>query len=982
MIIRTLVCHLLFVSFLISAFPAHAIKFKDLPPVADAQVALGNPDTNSGTAASFFIQSATAPNSFLDERAWLRFDLNGQIPPGAVITSASLRIYGFQADSADDLLVDVHGSGTDSWVETGITWNNQPAFGAVISSQTFLANQVQRWYELDVTSFVQTEFSGDGVVSLVVKPRTEADNQWRTYRFNAREFLRDGYSLIPKLRIEYTGDWPAANAINIIHTNDIHSRITSHDMDFPDEPGEAPALEKAGGAAYIAAKVTELKKANIDSLVLDAGDISEGNPLGDLRGNGGTVDFFQTLDAELKGLPGNSDARGIDAIVVGNHDVRELEMLENMANPDGDVNINGWVDGSNDPFGTVTTFNGTAADPDDVPFIAVNVLRDGASKPAPAAWPIEMPFRPYVVVDVDGARVGVLGYLTDDSAILTAETVNVIDVLETAWTDKGNGVDNSDIVLLEEWVSHLRAPTGSGGEEVDLVILLSHIGHRRLNSDGDVGFGDANDELLGDNGGTAPPDLVVSGHWHTWTPTAWQPSNLNYKTTNVEAASYGQYVGEVSLTPDGRYVSSAKHPIRLSLSEFTLPFADSDVNDAYNAVDSVLTTLVAEYAGLTGPDCVIDAATIQSQIGGYIDGRPCPLDYVVGHSAVDLLLDKDKWFTLSEFPWSGDNTAGEWIADAMVDKVRSLNINGGGVAASNAHLAIQSGGGIRREIDAGPITYLEIFETYPWDDDSMVRVQMSSQDVWNYIEGHFVGSSISEDWRVTAHDGQVTLIEYDSDQDGNFDTNLVEDDDVTQWNVIISEFMYENDDWINETGGLDDTFQLIDPTPEFIATDGSTSPTPIVGPASPLPIRDSVVEYTAQFQTGNPMQIAGPRYLLNTEIAGEFEAVVTMTADAETQPFFEAVFVRLLNASAETLARRNLPGDPYGLLELVNADGSINQSHEFSETLLYRSHLGFPDGYLQVGDRINIKGEFGFFSGNAQLSIRKAFFQPRKNLIF
>jgi len=36
------------------------------------------------------------------------------------------------------------------------------------------------------------------------------------------------------------------------------------------------------------------------------------------------------------------------------------------------------------------------------------------------------------------------------------------------------------------------------------------------------------------------------------------------------------------------------------------------------------------------------------------------LDEVVGYPADDLSLDNDKWWTPAEFPWSGDNTAGEW----------------------------------------------------------------------------------------------------------------------------------------------------------------------------------------------------------------------------------------------------------------------------------------------------------------------------------
>ena len=958
MLLRPMFCAC---ALMLAAMSAHG-RFKDLPPVADAQVASGFPTTNYGDRTDFYVQS-DGTGSFGDERGWLRFDLNGQIPPGATISAAKLRIYTFDADQASSLPVQVLGSTVDSWDETAITWNTQPATTGVVGTGTLLTQQPFRWYEFDVSAFVATEFASDGVVSLMVRATTESDPAGIAYRFNSREFVRDGYSLMPRLRVEFDGSWPTAGAVTVIHTNDIHSRLTTHDLDFPDAPGEAPALEEAGGAALLGAKVAELKKANPNALMLDAGDISEGNPLGDLRGNGGTVEYFQELNTRLKALPNNGSGRGVDGVVVGNHDVREAAMLANMTDPDGDGSINGWVGCDSNPAVGCAAFNPITTDPDDVAYLAVNLVRDGYPIPAsPEAWPEALPYRPYVVVDAGGTRVGVLGYLTDDSAILTAETVNLVDVKETAWRDKGNGADYSDVVLLEPWVEHLRAPIASGGEEVDVVVLLSHIGHRRLNSDGDLGS-DGDDELLGDFG-AEPPDLVVSGHWHTWTSTVWQPNTLNYKTTNVEAASYSQYVGEVTLSATGRYLSSAKHPIRVS--DFTVPFADADIDAVYDGITAVLTDLEAEYAALTGPDCVLDAATIQAQIPGYVDGRPCPLDYVVGHSGVDLILDKDKWFTLSEFPWSGDNTAGQWISDAMVDKVRSLNINGGGALRSNAHMAIQTGGGVRRDVAAGPITYREIFETYPWDDDSMVRVQMTSADVWAYLEGEFVGASISADWRITADDGVISSIEFDGDGDRVFETSLVETDTSTIWNLIISEYMYENESWISESGGTSNTFQVIDPTPEFIATDGTTSPTPVVSPAEPLPIRDSVVEYTAQFTALAPMDVPGPRYVLNTEAAGEFEAVVTMTNDAETQPYFEGVFVRLLNASAETLARRNLPGDPYNLSGLVRADGTIDPNNQFAETLLYRSHLGFPDGYLQPGDRLMIRGEFGFFQGNPQ----------------
>ncbi len=69
-------------------------------------------------------------------------------------------------------------------------------------------------------------------------------------------------------------------------------------------PGTPWGMEWVGGASYFTTKLLELKSANPDSLIMDAGDISEGNPLGDLRGNGGMIDFYNELDRKLKLLGG------------------------------------------------------------------------------------------------------------------------------------------------------------------------------------------------------------------------------------------------------------------------------------------------------------------------------------------------------------------------------------------------------------------------------------------------------------------------------------------------------------------------------------------------------------------------------------------------------------------------------------------------------------------------------------------------------
>lgn len=814
--------HILAFTLLCSNALAGVVSFG---PTADSQVVEGSPTFNYGTSTSVYIASASG-GTYLDERGWLKFDLTGQIPPGATIHSAKLRLNFWRADETNDLEIAVHGSTDDSWTEGGITWNNQPSYQPAAQSQTTLvANDSDVWVTMDVTGFVQSEVvGGDTVVSLVVKPVVEGQEPWRSYAFNSKE--RDAASA-PKLLIEYSGTWPTTGAVKIIHVNDVHSRILPHDFDVPSKD-DVSGMEVVGGAAYFTTKLLELKAANPEALVLDAGDLSEGNPLGDLRSNGGMVDYYSLLDTKLKALGG----RGIDAVVVGNHDVRSAEMLTNMQNAS-------------------------------FPTISMNIVDANSGA---------LTFPESVIVQSNGTRVGVLGYTTDTSSFLGDDLVGVIEVKKVVWDDS-----DPDTINAKDRVEHLR-----NNEGCDIVVLLSHVGHSRVVS--------GDDAIIADTGGVLPPEVVIAGHWHTMTERVWAPSSLNGKTILAEAASYMQYIGELDVTSNGKYIGSQKHVIR-----------NSEI--------------------LPDPDAQAFIASLITEYNNQVPAPPYGIFDVIGYSAVDLSMDKDKWWSVSEYPWAGTNAAGAWITDSMV---WSAALQGYPV-----DLAFQSGGGIRRDNAAGELTYIEIYEAYPWPDDNMIRVQMSGQEIWDWIQEDHMGTSISGGWKVIGHDGDVTSITFNGSP-----INL-----GATYNVAISQYMYDHPE-----------IPLSDTTPEDMG----------------FSIRQGVIDYTAQYNTPqNPMYPDGiePRYELNTEFAGGFKAVVTMTADSENQPYFEEVFIRLVEALPETVARR----DGYGLSELVNPDGSINMDHRFSEILLYRSHLGFTDGLLQTGDIIEVWGEGGSFEGIPEL---------------
>ncbi len=835
-------------------------------PVDDATVETGPLFFSSGTSVS--IQSTSSGE---DGRGWFKFDLSGQLPDNAVISRASLRLWVWRQDFQNDLPISVHGSTNDSWDEATITWATQPAFnGTAEDSTTLLTDAEDEWVELDVTSFVDSEFPADKVISLVVKATSESGpNSLFAVNSKERNDPTYNYRLIPELRVEYTGSWPSTGQVSIIHINDIHSRLTPHDLDVA-ERNDLPEFERVGGAPHLGARVLESAANYPDALVLDAGDLSEGNPLGDLRANGGVVDFYDLLHAKLQAIPGRPGNRGLDAVVVGNHDVRFFQMLTNFQNAD-------------------------------FPVISMNILYDtGNTQGEPVDSPM---FDPYVVVETNGTRVGIVGYTTENSQNERGDDVTDVYVAKCEWNLDNLNLMNGDTVNLRHYVDLLRKPQALGGEECDMVLLLMHVGHRRIAVTENINDPDERAPLIKYDPIVRIPEITIAGHWHTITEKVWQPAQFFGQLLLAEAASFAQYSGELHVTPNGKYVSSAKYPIRHSE---IVPDPD---------IQNLVADLIQEYetANPDGPHLFEE----------------------VGYSAVDLRLDKDKWWTSNEFPWFGDNTAGHFITDSMVWKANqlvddlSLDLTPLHPTDHEVKLAFQSGGGIRRDIKKGPLTYIEIYEMYPWPDDNMVIVRITGQDIMDFIESKGLGASISQGWEVEGDDGLIASITY----------NDVTVNPGDQYNVAISEYMFDNENIRDNT-----TFQ---------------SQTRVFSGAS---IREGAVEYASQFDEQNPMDVPLPRYTVPGEFSGGFKAGVTMTNVVDEVPFFEAAFVRLLEAMPETMEHlgKEVPTD------LVNPDGSINPDHQFSETQLYRSHLGLMDGYLKPGTVIEVWGEGGFFRGTPE----------------
>jgi hypothetical protein len=149
-------------------------------PIADSYVQEGYLNSNYGTETKIIARSRDYPGTggYGQMRGFLKFDISS-IPAGAIITEAKLRIHAYYITDYIKNVSDVQIRQVtdDTWIETSINWNNQPAYGSVLSNIILLDNDswagnhpIDNWYENDVTSFVVTQFdNGDTTISLMIR---------------------------------------------------------------------------------------------------------------------------------------------------------------------------------------------------------------------------------------------------------------------------------------------------------------------------------------------------------------------------------------------------------------------------------------------------------------------------------------------------------------------------------------------------------------------------------------------------------------------------------------------------------------------------------------------------------------------------------------------------------------------------------------------------------------------------------------------
>ena len=92
-------------------------------------------------------------------------------------------MYGRNSDNTASINISAFNIDNDSWTESGITFNNAPVASASALTSISISDQA-KYYEMDVTEYIKAQFTGDKVVSFLLK---DISNQNKNLVFNSKE---------------------------------------------------------------------------------------------------------------------------------------------------------------------------------------------------------------------------------------------------------------------------------------------------------------------------------------------------------------------------------------------------------------------------------------------------------------------------------------------------------------------------------------------------------------------------------------------------------------------------------------------------------------------------------------------------------------------------------------------------------------------------------------------------------------------------
>ncbi|MFA6505049.1 MAG: 5'-nucleotidase C-terminal domain-containing protein [Treponemataceae bacterium] len=459
--------------------------------------------------------------------------------------------------------------------------------------------------------------------------------------------------------------------LSIFHVNDTHAKLepmmTELKVDIDDTLKGKRAYVELGGFPQLWTAINKLRAEHSNNLFLSAGDVFQG-----------TLYFTQFEGkADLDFL----NAMKLDGMALGNHEFDK-----------GSPALAAFASGAS------------------FPIVCANI--DVSADKALASL-----IKPYVIKNIDQARVGIIGLITPDTPYISSP---------------GKGVVFQDpIEAGKKYVKELE------GQGVNKIIVLSHMGYE-------------NDKTFAAK--VSGVDVIVGGHSHTLLgdfKTLGKTTDGPYPTIVKDSTGadvlivtswqWANAVGELNLSfdKDGKvmkYTGSAKLPAGLSkLRVYDLPGNDGKMKRVEYVRGSDGMYTVKEYDGKA-------YAAVPADPSGYYDA--------LKKLSVKFSADKRFLFVepapegiakLKTYSASIDGLKKKIATKAAEELKRFNNVGPGPLVADSmlwktgADISIMNPGGVRIDMVAGDISVAQVYELQPFA-NTLMTIDLTGAEVVKALE--------------------------------------------------------------------------------------------------------------------------------------------------------------------------------------------------------------------------------------------------------
>lgn len=438
-----------------------------------------------------------------------------------------------------------------------------------------------------------------------------------------------------------------AFTLKILHTNDHHSHLDGSAQDLV--IGDETVRLEMGGFSRLAALIETLRDAN--TLVLNSGELN------------GTLYF-----SLFKGEPDFKlfNALGLDAYQIGNHEFDEGEEVLR-----------------------------TLIDMAEFPVLAANVHPTEAS-PLHGA-----DILPYIVKEIDGERIAVLGVLKVEK---TVESSLVTDAV--AFSD--------EVETVRETVGELE------GQGIDKIVVLSHLGYdvdKDLATEVagiDVIVGGDTHDLLDSTGELTGMGLAVDGAYPTIVDG---PDGQPVHIVQAWEMAHGLGILDVTFDADGTVVK-AEGNILLPVDR---PFQRLNANEEFEDLtaeqeaDLVAAIESAKTLTLQEPD---------AEVAAILEPYARQLEAFRGET-LGTVAETMPFERIPTAFSAGETPTGSHAAHIVADSFLAY--------LPYADLAIQNAGGVRTEFLSGPFTVADAYTMLPFS-NTVATLTLTGEEVVAVLE--------------------------------------------------------------------------------------------------------------------------------------------------------------------------------------------------------------------------------------------------------